>query len=76
MEWMMERSLDWLSCHDIPAKFDEDWFRRSKVGRGDSQTEIHIYYGDFISLILFFSKYFFFKINVKIFTKFLFDMQT
>jgi hypothetical protein len=32
------RRLDGLRFHDIHAKFNKDWFRYSKVHRGDTQT--------------------------------------
>jgi hypothetical protein len=42
--------FDGLKCHD--TRFHKDWFRRSEVNRGDSQT--HREYGDCISLLSFF----------------------
>jgi mevalonate pyrophosphate decarboxylase len=42
------RTMDNVQKHNIYTK---DWFRHSKVDRGDMQT--HRQHGDFISLILF-----------------------
>jgi hypothetical protein len=36
--------------------FHKDWFRHSKVDRGDTDTYIHTQQGDLISPLLFFSK--------------------
>jgi hypothetical protein len=30
---------DGLGCHDIHAKFHKDWFRHSKVVRGDTHAD-------------------------------------
>jgi hypothetical protein len=40
---------DGLRCRDIRTKFHKDWFRRSKVNKGDTQT--HRQHGDRISLL-------------------------
>jgi hypothetical protein len=32
---------DWLRCRDIHTKFHKDWFRHSKVNRGDTQAHTH-----------------------------------
>jgi hypothetical protein len=32
---------DELSCHDVRTKFNKDWFRHSKVIKGDTQTHRH-----------------------------------
>jgi hypothetical protein len=32
------QGANWLRCHDIHTKFHSDWFRHSKVNRGDAQT--------------------------------------
>jgi hypothetical protein len=42
---------DGLRCYVIHTKFHEDWFRRSKLIMGDSQTQRQ--HGDLISLFLF-----------------------
>jgi hypothetical protein len=36
------RRSDGLSCHDKHTKFHKDWFRHSKVQRGDTYTHRHI----------------------------------
>jgi hypothetical protein len=42
------RRWDGLRCHGIHTKFHKDWFRHSKVNRGDSQTQRQ--HGDHIRL--------------------------
>jgi hypothetical protein len=43
-------SWDGLRCHDVHTKFHKDWFRHSKVIRGDSQTHKQCTYFHFFKI--------------------------
>jgi hypothetical protein len=48
---------DGLRGHDIHTKFDKDWFKHSKVNRGEfTNTKPQRQNGDCISLLSFFSE--------------------
>jgi hypothetical protein len=60
------RRFDGVRCHDMHTKFHKDWFRQSKVNKGETDkhtytrararthTHTHTHTGDLASLLLFF----------------------